>query len=530
MDQHNLEAGIEIGDFRIERRLGAGGMGIVYKARQVSLDRTVALKILGAALSRESDRIRFQREAQAVAKLAHPGIAGVHFIGQDRLVCYMVMEYIDGISLRDVIDRLVASCDTALTIDAAVRERRAVENETEVVRFDQPTPAYSSDDAVNDKGEASSLGELTPHAKQLVGTPAYLKRSCEVAIEAADALAHAHERGVIHRDVKPENILIDRSGRVHLIDFGVARFFDDVTLTNTGALVGTPMYMSPEQVTGRLELDQRTDVYSLGLVLYELLTLARPIVAPTREGILRQILTKSMTPASWRNPALPRDLEGVVHKAIAKDADERYQTTLEFAADLKRWLGAKPVTAMPYRYRLDRREIKAERPGGIMVLAFFHFLVAVATSTLAIYMLGLLIVVSSESLTKSVPAPLIEDFTDEQSKLALAGTMVWISVITTYFLGVGFGFLSANRWARWLSIGVSSLVFVWNLYTLAAEVYFGRANAFLVFNIVVLAITGAIIAYLMRRKTRNWFQLAARVRHEHGRTAVLARRRVTPRS
>src|SRR6516165_10691912 len=122
MDQHEVETGVKIGDFRIESRLGAGGMGIVYRARQVSLDRVVALKVLGAALTREADRARFQREAQAVAKLNHPGIAGVHFIGQDRHVCYMAMEFIDGLPLREVIERLSAARDQALTIDLALRQ------------------------------------------------------------------------------------------------------------------------------------------------------------------------------------------------------------------------------------------------------------------------------------------------------------------------------------------------------------------------------------------------------------------------
>ena len=130
MDQHDLETGVEIGDFRIERRLGAGGMGIVYRARQVSLDRTVALKVLGAALSREADRMRFHREAQAIAKLHHPGIAGVYFIGQDRHVCYIAMEFIDGLSLREVIDRLAASHDPALTIDLASGSPVATETRT----------------------------------------------------------------------------------------------------------------------------------------------------------------------------------------------------------------------------------------------------------------------------------------------------------------------------------------------------------------------------------------------------------------
>ena len=121
----DLEAGVRIGDFRIERRLGAGGMGIVYLARQVSLDRVVALKILGAALTREADIARFQREAQAVARLKHPGITSVYYVGQDRQVCYIAMEYVEGISLRTVIDRLSAVCEPGMTLDSAVDQSRS---------------------------------------------------------------------------------------------------------------------------------------------------------------------------------------------------------------------------------------------------------------------------------------------------------------------------------------------------------------------------------------------------------------------
>src|SRR3954469_6622522 len=115
-----------------------------------------------------------------------------------------------------------------------------------------------------------------------MASPDYIRRCCEIVRDAALALAHAHERGVTHRDIKPENLLLDRQGLVHLIDFGLARFFEDVSLTNTGALVGTPMYMSPEQISGHIKIDHRTDVYSLGLVLYELLILRRPMIAATR--------------------------------------------------------------------------------------------------------------------------------------------------------------------------------------------------------------------------------------------------------
>src|SRR5262249_4918259 len=148
---------------------------------------------------------------------------------------------------------------------------------------------------------------------------------------------------------KPGNLMLDRQGQIHVIDFGVARFFEDATITRTGQLVGTPMYMSPEQVTGHLTVDHRSDIYSLGLVLYELLTLRPPIAAATREGILRNIVRKSLPPVSWQNKAIPQDLESIVHKAAARDSDERYGNAGELATDLQNHLDGKQVTANPYR-------------------------------------------------------------------------------------------------------------------------------------------------------------------------------------
>jgi eukaryotic-like serine/threonine-protein kinase len=522
MGQHDLEAGVEIGDFRIERRLGAGGMGIVYQARQVSLDRPVALKILGAALTREADRMRFQREAQAVAKLNHPGIAGVYFIGQDRHVCYMAMEFVDGLSLREIIDRLAASRDAGLTLDLALQAPQAEESEAREIRFDQPTPAYTGGGDDPPDGALSGQHEPTSEAKQLFLSRSYLKRCCEIAVEAAQALAHTHERGVVHRDVKPENILIDRQGRVRLIDFGVARFFEDGTLTNTGALVGTPLYMSPEQVTGRLDVDHRTDVYSLGMVLYELLTLARAIAAPTREGVLRKVVTKAMPPASWQNTAIPRDLEGVLHKAIAKDPDDRYQTAADFAADLKRWLDGKPVAALPYRYRLDRREIKAERPAGIMVLAFAHFLVATFSAIAASVCIFSFVLLSNEELMRSSVQSRDEPVSVQQVRAALVAFSAGFVLLTAYVLSVGFGLLSANRWARWVSVGVSAAIAAWMLFEMIRRLFRGRVDLEMGFQAVILALVGSAIAYLLRRSTRDWFRLAAQVRTEHGRASAVS--------
>ena len=159
---------------------------------------------------------------------------------------------------------------------------------------------------------------------------------------------------MVHRDVKPENLLLDRQGKVRLIDFGIARFFEDATVTSTGQLIGTPMYMSPEQVAGRLNVDHRTDVYSLGLVLYELLALSRPVVAPTREGVLRHVVTKALAPLTSLNKSVSNSLAAVVHKATAKDPDDRYQAADDLADDLLNVLDGKPVKAPPPAHEAAR--------------------------------------------------------------------------------------------------------------------------------------------------------------------------------
>jgi hypothetical protein len=285
------------------------------------------------------------------------------------------------------------------------------------------------------------------------------------------------------------------------------------------------MYMSPEQVTGRIDLDPRTDVYSLGLVLYELLTLVRPIASPTREGILRQIVTKALPPASRFNRAIARDLEGVLHKATAKDPDDRYRTAAEFATDLERWVAGKSVAAMPYRYRLDHREIKAERPAGILVIAFGHFLVAA---------LGVVAAVSFAVNVWMLTNPaILNEMTREQvaNRPALTAFRIGIAVAlsTSVLAGVvGFGLLAARRWAWWIVVIGYSVVCAWcawTLYGLIRELLFlflgpgagGMGAVSPGMAAVSVALTGAPVVYLLRRSTRDWFHLAARLRAEHRR-------------
>jgi serine/threonine protein kinase len=281
----------------------------------------------------------------------------------------MATEYIDGATLRQVLRRLTAVRDTTHTLDSLV-DPQGDEEEKREIRFDLAPD--EREDRLTLDDEDGEDDPVTAEAEGLVATKDYIRRCCAIVRDAAIALDHAHQRGVVHRDVKPENLMLDRQGGVHVIDFGVARFRDDVSLSSTGALVGTPMYMSPEHITGRVNIDRRSDIFSLGLVLYELLSLRCPYSATTREGILRQIVSKAMPPAGWQNRGVARDLEAVVHKAIARDPDERYQTAGEFAEDLQRFLRGEAVAAPPYRYRADEREIAAARPISAMIACIFY--------------------------------------------------------------------------------------------------------------------------------------------------------------
>lgn len=430
----SFESGVRIGDFEIERRLGAGGMGIVYQARQVSLDRRVALKILGPALTQAADLARFQREAQAVARLEHPGIARLYFVGQDAHLCFHVMELIDGVPLRRVLDRLADADSEKTGLDTVVASEMTSDRQTAPeVRFDHPTTDELSSTA------ASAMKSLSPAAKQVRRSPDYTRRCCEIARDAARALAYAHDQGVIHRDIKPENLMLDQKGAVHIIDFGLARFFDDVSITSTGQLVGTPLYMSPEQVTGRITVDQRTDIYALGMSLYELLTLRRPIEFTSRENLLRNIVTKALPPLCARNPALPRTLEAIVHKATHKDPEERYQTATELGDELDRFLEGKQVIAPAYHYRLNSEEIVASRPGAVVLCAFLCFLAGFTTFAAVVSVGVLTSVMNSMYLMLAVQAGV--------GLGVLSGTVI-----------LALGLLSGRSWAQWVTVVASALI------------------------------------------------------------------------
>jgi serine/threonine protein kinase len=263
----------KFGRYRILRELGRGAMGIVYLAEDTVLARTVAIKMValtGSDNDRDMAEARFRQEARAAGGISHPSIITIYDVGREGDVAFIAMELVEGRELRELI-----------------RE-----------------------------------GALGP------------SQSIELAALVAEALAYAHERGVIHRDIKPGNIMVLADGRVKIMDFGIARLQEPTVKTQTGVLLGSPQYMSPEQISGQA-LDGRADVFSLGVVLYEMLTGVKPFDAADLTQVLFWVVNLPAKPPSERRPGLPPVVDFIVARALKKRADERYATAAEFARDLR---------------------------------------------------------------------------------------------------------------------------------------------------------------------------------------------------
>jgi serine/threonine protein kinase len=262
-----------LGSARIVEKIGVGGMATVYKGYQFSLDRFVAVKVLSRDVQREEFLTRFQREAQAVAKLRHPNVLSIYDFGQEEDLAYIIMDYISGGTLADLIRNGMS-----------------------------------------------------------------LKRAIEIAIQVGDALHYAHEREIVHRDVKPANILIDTSGRPLLTDFGLVKFLvpSDHSLTQPDTSMGTPAYMAPEQATNGGEVDARSDIYALGTVLYEMVTGYLPFEAGNdiRVMIFKKLSEPPPSPRQFE-PSVPADVEQVILKALAPEPENRYQNASEMTQALR---------------------------------------------------------------------------------------------------------------------------------------------------------------------------------------------------
>ena len=329
----------QLGDYQLIREIGRGGMGIVYEGRQASLDRRVAIKILACpVLLDERQRRRFQTEARAAAMLKHPHIVTVHSVGQDQGINYYVMELIEGPSLREIIDRIRETDGN--------RDRRP---ERDSAPGGSPIlangPSDSSPATDEDSRRVETEGLASWSTEYSGNRRAYFRDVAGLGVQAARALHFAHQQGVLHRDVKPSNLLLDSTGKLYVTDFGLARIQVDTSLTQTGDFVGTLRYTSPEQLEGRESADHRSDIYALGLTLYEMLTLRPAFAAEQRHQLAREIIEQDPRRPRQYEPSLPLDLETIILKATAKHPEDRYQHAAELADDLQRFLDHRPVLA-----------------------------------------------------------------------------------------------------------------------------------------------------------------------------------------
>ncbi|MCB9881379.1 MAG: protein kinase [Planctomycetes bacterium] len=304
LEGQRLRGGRRLGDYEVEGEIGRGRMGVVYRGHQPSLDRVVAIKVLTGAFATTGPRVeRFHREARAVAKLSHPAIIRIFADGHDDAVHWFAMEYVDGNDL-----------------ETELRARGEHDADSE-----QATPILP----------ARGSTERTAAIADLVA-------------RVAEGLQHAHDHGIVHRDIKPSNILLARDGSIRIADFGIARDESLGTLTETGQVLGSLPYMSPEQAAAHeLRIDHRTDVYSLGVVLYEFLAMRRPFGGTTAVEILSNIRRGQPPSLKSLNRDLPRDLATICEKAMRSDPAKRYQTAAEFAEDLRRFLRFEAIRARP---------------------------------------------------------------------------------------------------------------------------------------------------------------------------------------
>jgi serine/threonine protein kinase len=273
----NIQPGQMLGPYRIINQVGRGGMATVYKAYQPSVDRYVAIKVLPSQLAESREfATRFQQEARIIAKLEHPHILPVFDYGESDGVAYFVMRYMDAGTLKE---------------------------------------------------------------KMIEGRPLPLNDIDRLFTQLAEALSYAHSHGIVHRDLKPANVLIDAHGNVFLTDFGIAKLLESASprLTQTDAIMGTPAYISPEQAQGQT-VDQRSDIYSLGIILYEMVTGSVPFTAETPLAVLFKHISDPLPPPSLIKPDIPPAIEQVILKALAKDPRDRFATAAEFVKSWERAL------------------------------------------------------------------------------------------------------------------------------------------------------------------------------------------------
>jgi WD40 repeat protein/serine/threonine protein kinase len=391
-----------LGDFRIFHEIGRGGMGVVYVAEQVSLGRRVALKVLPFAAALDLKQLkRFKNEAQAAAHLQHTNIVPIYYVGCERGVHFYTMQYIEGQTLAAIIHELrrmsgseqptpVRAGEAASSLANALASGRwapAKLEDGEVVRwcsgeeatgpYRPPPPQHRTTPRPHDP--TPPVAALS--TERSTRSPGFFRTVGHLGVQVAEALEYAHQQGVIHRDIKPANLLVDGGGRIWITDFGLAHCQGQPGLTMTGDLVGTLRSMSPEQALAkRATVDGRTDVYSLAVTLYELLTLEPAYNGCNREEVLRQITFEEPRLPRRVNQAVPPELETIILKSMAKNPEERYASAQELADDLRRYLEDKPIKAK--RPTLQQRMVKwTRRHKAVMRVALAAVVLAMAALT-----------------------------------------------------------------------------------------------------------------------------------------------------
>jgi WD40 repeat protein/serine/threonine protein kinase len=351
----------QLGDYRIVHEIGRGGMGVVYKAIQVSLGRLVALKLLPPQmLGDDQRRHRFEREARAAGRLHHTNIVPVFGVGEHEGTPYYVMQFIPGVGLDAVVGELKRRqtgagrsphAATTTTLTASRPENGAGTTDTASgTGADMAAAPTPEGGLLPDRCSTVSLsllgcGQGSDDAATGARRMSFFKSVAGIGVQVADALEYAHSQGILHRDIKPSNLLLDHRGTVWVTDFGLAKASGQEDLTRTGDLLGTLRYMPPEAFEATS--DARGDVYALGLTLYELLAL-RPAFATTDRGrLIRQVTEGEAERLGRIEPAIPRDLETIVHMAMGREPGRRYPTAAALADDLRRFIEGRPIRARP---------------------------------------------------------------------------------------------------------------------------------------------------------------------------------------
>ncbi len=340
-----LPSGTRIDGFQVIREIGRGGMSVVYLAEELRTGRKVALKLLPLGdAGDERSRERFLREMRATAMLEHPNVIRVYTTGEWGGQPYYVMEYIDGASVEQFMSFAAGRQKESQLTEG---QRESIENVNEApTRIVQPEDKEAAEG--EEEEEEEEAGKEKDRRKLRATGKRYFQTVARIIRDAAYGVDYAHRRGIVHRDIKPSNLLLTRSGEVRVADFGVALHEGEIRLTQPGGMVGTLQYMSPEQLLAKsIRIDARTDVYSLGATLYELLTLRPPFEGRTREQLVTAISFDDPKDPRKRNPQIPRALATVALKAMEKDPKRRYPSARAMAEDLDRFLNGEPIWAAP---------------------------------------------------------------------------------------------------------------------------------------------------------------------------------------